>query len=248
MVYGGLHVARHEGGEQKSLGIRSEANMRDVTDNRTGELSVGEVKRGRGRPRKENALSGAERQAAYRARRKASVSVTVTENGPVLTRRQADQAEASDEYRALKAELAEARKTIDQLNDALRGLRSERDALWRGVEEAQAAHGRADAARAKLERDYNQLEAAANKVAPKSVTGNGNSQGFDLAVQLLHLAMAGKTHRQLMKVVQSATWQNALKPGGLRGDDFKRLSDALWGESYEETLSRGCVPPKAVTV
>jgi len=157
---------------------------------------VGEVKRGRGRPPKANALSGAERQAAYRARRKASVSVTVTENGPALTRRQIDQVDAYDECRlevdALKAELAEARATIDELGGEMRELRSERDALWRGVEDAQAAHGRADAARAKLERDCRQLEAAAMKAAPKSVTCNGNSEIVGLLIDILALACKGK--------------------------------------------------------
>lgn len=170
--------------------------MRDVTDNRTAELPVGEVKRGRGRPPKANALSGAERQAAYRARRKAGISVMVTENGPALARREVDQAEACDGFRleldAITAELAEAHATIDELSGAMREMRSERDALWRAVEEAQAAHGRADAARAKLERDYKQLEAAAMKAAPKSVTGDGNSEVVRLLIDLLALACKGK--------------------------------------------------------
>ena len=51
--------------------------MRDVTDNKTGELEVGEVKRGRGRPRKADAMTNAERQAAYRARHRAPNTVTV---------------------------------------------------------------------------------------------------------------------------------------------------------------------------
>ncbi len=45
--------------------------MRDVTDNVTGELPGVEHKRGRGRPRKAHAMTNAERQAAFRARRKA---------------------------------------------------------------------------------------------------------------------------------------------------------------------------------
>lgn len=51
--------------------------MRDVTDNKTGELEVGEVKRGRGRPRKADAMTNAQRQAAYRARHRAPNTVTV---------------------------------------------------------------------------------------------------------------------------------------------------------------------------
>lgn len=42
--------------------------MRDSADNKTGELDVGRQRRGRGRPPKADAMTGAERQAAYRAR------------------------------------------------------------------------------------------------------------------------------------------------------------------------------------
>ncbi|BCL94604.1 hypothetical protein ACNRBV_19720 [Ralstonia pseudosolanacearum] len=56
--------------------------MRDVTDNVTVDLPGMEQKRGRGRPRKAHAMTNAERQAAYRARRRAQQpadrSVTVT--------------------------------------------------------------------------------------------------------------------------------------------------------------------------
>ncbi|MGD7098985.1 hypothetical protein [Ralstonia pseudosolanacearum] len=45
--------------------------MRDVTDNVTVDLPGMEQKRGRGRPRKAHAMTNAERQAAFRARRKA---------------------------------------------------------------------------------------------------------------------------------------------------------------------------------
>lgn len=49
--------------------------MRDVTDNVTGELPGLQQKRGRGRPPKAHALTNAERQAAFRARRKAQQPV-----------------------------------------------------------------------------------------------------------------------------------------------------------------------------
>ncbi|ANB72152.1 hypothetical protein AYM40_07060 [Paraburkholderia phytofirmans OLGA172] len=59
--------------------------MRDVTNNLTATPETEQVKRGRGRPRKPDAMTGAQRQAAYRERRRAvSIDVTVTENeGPV---------------------------------------------------------------------------------------------------------------------------------------------------------------------
>lgn len=58
--------------------------MRDVTNNMATKPEEEQVKRGRGRPRKPDALTGAQRQAAYRERlRAASINVTVTENsGP----------------------------------------------------------------------------------------------------------------------------------------------------------------------
>ncbi|MGD7190656.1 hypothetical protein ACQCRI_23225 [Ralstonia pseudosolanacearum] len=49
--------------------------MRDVTDNVTVDLPGMEQKRGRGRPRKAHAMTNAERQAAFRARRKAQQPV-----------------------------------------------------------------------------------------------------------------------------------------------------------------------------
>jgi len=98
--------------------------MRDVTDNVTGELDV-EVKRGRGRPRKADAMTNAERQAAYRVRQRQAVTVTKNAPAPRLV---VDQVDAYDECRlevdALRAELAEAHETIDELNDELIPLRA----------------------------------------------------------------------------------------------------------------------------
>jgi hypothetical protein len=57
-------------------------------DNRTIPLPLSPVtgKRGRGRPRKDSALSNAQRQAAFRARHKGQAKpVTVTKNVPVAT-------------------------------------------------------------------------------------------------------------------------------------------------------------------
>ncbi len=107
--------------------------MRDVTDNRTGELAVGEIKRGRGRPPKPNAMSNAERQRAYRARRRANV-VTVTKSSFARV----DQIDAYDECRleveALRAELAEAHETINELNADLVDARASVDGLLSAVD------------------------------------------------------------------------------------------------------------------
>ncbi|WP_439670871.1 hypothetical protein AEMCBJ_14550 [Cupriavidus necator] len=217
--------------------------MRDVTDN-PGELAVGEVKRGRGRPRKPNAMTNAERQAAFRARHRQSVTVTKNAPAPPLI---VEQVDAYDECRlevdALRAELAEAHKTIDDLSDAMRGLRSERDALWRGVEEAQAAHGRADVARAKLERDYKQLEAAAMKAAPKPVTGNGNQKALELAFQLLQIACKRKTYQGRRLLYTSSAWKG-VHGLNLEGDLYSRFADLVFGPDLDKTVTRKAVTKK----
>ncbi|MGL5288557.1 MAG: hypothetical protein ACRC9N_03605 [Aeromonas sp.] len=51
--------------------------MKDSTDQGTGDMFG--VKRGRGRPKSENAKTGAERQAVYRAKQQ-EINVTVTIN------------------------------------------------------------------------------------------------------------------------------------------------------------------------
>ncbi|SEF11087.1 hypothetical protein SAMN02787142_7642 [Burkholderia sp. WP9] len=71
-------------------------------------------KRGRGRPRKPDALSNAERQAAWRARHGARTkSVTVTKNVPTLT-------ETHDvlvqECEQLRGELARARRELEVMS------------------------------------------------------------------------------------------------------------------------------------
>lgn len=55
--------------------------MRNVTKNQTATPDTAPVRRGRGRPRKPDAMTGAQRQAAYRKRQHAaSINVTVTKN------------------------------------------------------------------------------------------------------------------------------------------------------------------------
>lgn len=86
--------------------------MRNVTNNKPTEPCKEEVKRSRGRPRKPDAMTNAQRQAAYRQRQQASlINVTVTKNDD--TKRQ---------VQTLRAELLEVRH-------ALAALRAERDQL-----------------------------------------------------------------------------------------------------------------------
>jgi hypothetical protein len=93
------------------LSIRSGANMRNVTNNMAAKPETEHVKRGRGRPRKLDAMTGAQRQAAYRERlRAASINVTVTK---IVT----PPAEAHDalvlECERLRGELARARRELE---------------------------------------------------------------------------------------------------------------------------------------
>ena len=86
--------------------------MRNVTNNQTTEPGQEEVKRSRGRPRKPDAMTNAQRQAAYRQRQQASlINVTVTKND-----------DAKHQVQTLRAELLGARR-------ALAALRVERDRL-----------------------------------------------------------------------------------------------------------------------
>jgi hypothetical protein len=75
-------------------------------------------KRGRGRPRKADALTNAQRQAAFRARRKAAgQAVTVTKNSAVV-------ADGYDELvlenDRLREELAQAKRELAELRQAFR--------------------------------------------------------------------------------------------------------------------------------
>lgn len=108
--------------------------MRDVTDNVTGELAGVEQKRGRGRPRKAHAMSNAERQAAFRARRKAQQPVEAKSVTKCMTvTEMLSDVDAYDECRLevewLRAELVEARKRIDELEGYLNGRDRENDHL-----------------------------------------------------------------------------------------------------------------------
>jgi len=79
--------------------------MRNVTNNETAQSSNQESKRNRGRPRKPDAMSNAQRQAAYRQRqRAASINVTVTKNDGLPRQMQ-----------ILRAELSEARHALTRL-------------------------------------------------------------------------------------------------------------------------------------
>ncbi len=95
--------------------------MRDVTDNVTVDLPGMEQRRGRGRPRKAHAMTNAERQAAYRARRKARQPV---DRSVTVTKMLAD-VDAYDECRL----------EVDQLREQLDEARREKEIAWRVMRE-----------------------------------------------------------------------------------------------------------------
>ena len=77
-------------------------------DNKTLSLPLVTKNRGRGRPRKPDALSNAQRQAAFRARKKAAeINVTVTKNVPAVVDRYDELVQERDR---LREELADARR------------------------------------------------------------------------------------------------------------------------------------------
>ncbi|BCZ85747.1 hypothetical protein PTKU64_94220 (plasmid) [Paraburkholderia terrae] len=81
--------------------------MPDSTDDETAQGPPPPPQRGRGRPRKPDALTNAQRQAAWRARQRgAEKSVTVTEN-PL-----------SAECERLRSELARARHELEEARSA----------------------------------------------------------------------------------------------------------------------------------
>ncbi|WP_303679340.1 hypothetical protein [Ralstonia mannitolilytica] len=162
--------------------------MRDVTDNVTGELAGVEQKRGRGRPRKAHAMTNAERQAAFRARRKAQQSIevkSVTKRMPV-TEILSD-IDAYDECRLeveqLRCELLEE-KRLSEI--ALREMREQRTK----AEE--------------LARELRQLKAEQRK----SVTSNGNPVSFDTMLDLVSMATKANTLKQRLAVVDSKLWMD----------------------------------------
>lgn len=177
--------------------------MRDVTDKRTGELEVGEIKRGRGRPRKADAMTNAERQAAYRARRRAERvrpmdrPVYDPEALQDVAELEDDMAELRAELDATNAELAEAHETIDELNDELIPLRAMKARLDELEGEAELHYGEivqglrkqlelAERERntAFLQNDQLRVElAAAKKGVAKSVTRN-EKQGTSLYAEI----------------------------------------------------------------
>jgi hypothetical protein len=99
--------------------------MRDVTNNLAAKPETEQARRGRGRPRKSDARTGAQRQAAYRARLRAtSINVTATGNASPT-------AEAHDavvrECERLRGKLAQAQRALKPVSRAATTARAPSD-------------------------------------------------------------------------------------------------------------------------
>ena len=98
--------------------------MKQAADNKTLELEMPGAKRGRGRPATGNAMSSAERQKAYRDRKR-------EEKHAIVISRNASQEIPPDDGspRRLIAELDRAHKTVEQLRRENALLLAELNAL-----------------------------------------------------------------------------------------------------------------------
>ncbi|MFJ4290337.1 hypothetical protein ACIP1U_11180 [Cupriavidus sp. NPDC089707] len=239
--------------------------MRDVTDNRTGELDV-EVKRGRGRPRKPDAMTNAQRQAAYRARHRQSV--TVTKNVPAslelaegeISQLIAESAELRAELDATKAELAEAHETIDELNGYVNARDRENDhlvevhdelvAVRRQLELAEQERTTAFAANAALQAEVVELNqqfvhlvaerdealAAAKKGAAKSVTNNGNPVDFDFMLQVVKRVRSARDWRKRSELFDLDGWKRFNCSAATTDEMRAAFQDAITGDSTSRMI------------
>jgi len=198
--------------------------MRDVTDNRTGELGGIEVKRGRGRPRKEGAMSNAERQAAFRARRRAN-DVTVTKS---LHSADDYAEELRLEVEALRAELAEAHETIDELNDELIPLRATTKRLGDEVDELNLQFVR-------LIDERDEAREIAKKGAAKSVTRNGNPVDFDFMLEIVARVRKARNWRQRHDIATLPGWGRFVGREATTEEMRRALWDAMTGDKVSVT-------------
>ncbi|MGD7193767.1 hypothetical protein [Ralstonia pseudosolanacearum] len=230
--------------------------MRDVTDNVAVDLPGMEQRRGRGRPRKAHAMTNAERQAAYRARRKAQQPVeaksvtkrmTVTEMlsdvdaydecrlevekfraDLVSMRRQVELAEAERN----KA-FAENRRLREEISDAAKsvtlsnGNLAEIEALRRQLMTCE--DGRQEALRyvGVLEEKVAMFESQQKSVTPS----NGNPVSFDAMLDLLALAAKANTFEQRQKVRESELWRASfVRSVAVSEAQMQAAGEAIYGD------------------
>ncbi|NUA30186.1 hypothetical protein [Cupriavidus basilensis] len=236
--------------------------MRDVTDKRTAELPVGDAKRGRGRPRKANALSNAERQAAYRARHRKSVTArVVTEMQDSMEGSLA--VELYEELDAVRAELAEAHETIDEMTsdraaflETLAGVNcrveqaeEERNKAFAAVDKLQAeldATRKADTVPAKAYAQL-QLDVVAlrkeNEYLEGRLAGIDNAPALNLVLSLIRQACTHLTDAKLRDLSCSSEVVDLAGFNLLSLDQYRELVEIL----NPKAVAKKTVTRKAVT-
>lgn len=179
--------------------------MRKVTNSPVAQPDAEHARRGRGRPRKPDAMTNAQRQAAYRQRQRAiTFNVTVTTNS-----------DPADHIQILRAELSEVRHALVQ-------LRHERDQLSAAAElhERQASGLRNQLAR--VEGELSSLKAV--------TAGNERGPCFEVMLKLLAMACARKPLKAQLDIRESDVWRNGVASASHVSDEqMKRVSAALAG-------------------
>lgn len=179
--------------------------MRDVTDNVTGELPGVEQKRGRGRPRKAHAMTNAERQAAFRARRKMDQGISgrnVTVTKKVVEVDAYD--DCQEQVDALRFELAEAVAAHNEMSARLDELVREKEIALR---EMRAKRGEAEA----LSRELLQLKR--QLLQEKSVTpSNGKRVSDQEWATLVGVVAQALTPKRRADMAGSAAFDQAMEP------------------------------------
>jgi len=228
--------------------------MRDVTDNVTGELEV-MVKRGRGRPRKEGALTNAQRQAAYRARKanirnSRDVTLSVSQASTLVDTYDECRLEVED----LRAELAEAHETIDEMTAQAGVMRYQVESLQGDLKREVQRSTRKDFELGKVREEYAQLEKAAMAVKSVTPAGNVNSQQFHALLSLLDEACKVRRSESVARIVKAPAWPE-LVAGELAlskrlREDLERAvmgqtsAEILAGWEKDETVTRKAVTKK----
>ena len=176
--------------------------MRNVTINAAKPDLTG-TKRGRGRPRKPDALTNAQRQAAYRARKRDELS----------KEDKAKPAGTNSEVCALRAELS-------QIRDAL-VIEQEKTITLAKTHERQAASLRKRAAL--TEEELSRLKATGRS--------NKDGPGFEVMLQLLAMACVRKSVNAQIAIRDSDIWKKGVvRASNVTEEQMKRVSAALAGK------------------
>jgi hypothetical protein len=176
--------------------------MPNVTIN-AGKSVLIEAKRGRGRPPKPDALANAQRQAAYRARKR---------NEP-LKADEANSGESNAEIRCLRADLVQTRETLR--------LEQENALAAAKTHERQAALFRKRVVLVEEELRHLKANLKANEGGPT----------FEVMLQLLAMACVRKSVNAQIAIRDSEIWKKGVvRASNVTDEQMKRLAAALEGK------------------